>query len=139
MTAAVSPAAPPSGRVAVWAGRALGALPAIALALSGSMKLAHAAPMVSGLVGKLGYPDPVVARLGVLELVCAALYVIPQTSFVGALLVTGYLGGAVASHVRVGEPFGSPLALGVLVWIGFWLRERRLRALAPIRQRSEAS
>ncbi|HEY1959177.1 MAG TPA: DoxX family protein [Polyangiaceae bacterium] len=122
-----------TSRVALWTGRVVSALPALALVLSASMKLAHSPELTGEIVGKLGYPDPAIARLGVLELVCAVLYAIPQTSFVGALLVTGYLGGAIASHVRVGESFAAPLVLGVLVWVGLYLRESRLRALAPIR------
>jgi hypothetical protein len=72
----------------------------------------------------------------VLELACVALYAIPQTAVLGAVLLTGYLGGAVATHVRVGDPgFVAPLLLGLSAWAGIFLREERLRAVLPIRKR----
>jgi hypothetical protein len=67
------------------------------------------------------------------ELVCTETYVIPWTSVLGAILLTGYLGGAIATHVRIGEPFYGPLVLGVLVWGGLYLRCKRVRALIPLR------
>jgi hypothetical protein len=82
---------------------------------------------------KLGYQESALTGIGLLELACTALYLIPQTAFLGALLLTGYLGGAIATHVRIGEPFTAPLVLGILVWVGLYLRESRLKALAPIR------
>jgi hypothetical protein len=71
--------------------------------------------------------------LGILELICAVIYVIPRTSMLGAILLTGYLGGAIATHVRVGEQFIMPAVLGVLIWGGLYLRDYRLRALLPLR------
>jgi hypothetical protein len=70
----------------------------------------------------------------VLELFCAAVYVVPRTAVLGAVLLTGYLGGAVATHVRVGDAFIVPLLLGVLVWAGLYLRDERVRALLPLRK-----
>jgi hypothetical protein len=71
--------------------------------------------------------------IGLLELLCAVLYLVPQTALLGAVLLTGYLGGAVATHLRIGEPFVLPLVLGVLIWAGLWLRDPRLRGLLPLR------
>jgi len=71
--------------------------------------------------------------LGIVEIACTIIYLIPQTSVLGAILLTGYLGGATATHARVGEPFIFPVLLGVLVWLGIYLRCGRLRAILPIR------
>ena len=72
-------------------------------------------------------------RIIIVEVVCAVIYAIPQTSILGAILLTGYLGGAVSTHVRAGEPFFLALIVGVLVWLGLYLRDERLRALVPLR------
>jgi hypothetical protein len=86
---------------------------------------------------QLGYPEKVVLAIGVVLLVCTLLYVIPQTSILGAILPTGYLGGAIATHVRVGNPLFThvlfPVYVGVMVWRGLFLRDNRLRALIPLR------
>ena len=117
----------------LWLGRVISALPALMLAMSGAMKLSHAAQMVAGVSQKLGYPETALTGIGLLELTVVVLYAIPRTAILGAVLMTGYLGGAVASHVRVGEPFVVPLALGVLAWLGLYLRNERVRALSPLR------
>ncbi len=83
---------------------------------------------------QLGWPITVAAPLGVVELLCTVLYLIPSTSVLGAILLTGYLGGAVATHVRIGEPFIAPLLLGVMVWLGLYLRDARVQALVPMRR-----
>jgi hypothetical protein len=85
---------------------------------------------------QLGYPESVILGLGIVLLVCTVLYLIPRTSILGAILLTGYLGGAVATHVRVGEglfPVLFPVFLGVLIWLGLYLRDDRLRTLIPLR------
>jgi hypothetical protein len=88
----------------------------------------------------LGYPASRVAAIGFIELACLALYLIPRTSVLGALLLTGYLGGAIATHVRVGSPLFShtlfPIYVALLVWGGLYLRETRLRDLLPLRRSS---
>ena len=117
----------------LWAGRILSALPVLMLLFSGVMKLVKPAAVVEGFV-QLGYPESLTVGVGIVELACAALYVIPRTSVLGAILLTGYLGGATATHVRIGEPFFIPIVLGVLVWGGLYLRDERLRALLPLRQ-----
>jgi hypothetical protein len=124
---------PPRPGWSVWAGRVISAIPVLALVLSASMKLSQKPEVVAMFTSKLGYPAGVLVGLGLLELACAAIYVVPRTSVLGAILLTGYLGGAIATHVRVGEAFVLPLVLGILVWLGLYLRETRLRALAPLR------
>jgi hypothetical protein len=101
--------------------------------MSAGMKLSHSAQLVPQFVDKFGYRESSLGTIGAVELLCTVLYAIPQTSVLGAVLLTGYLGGAVATHVRVGDPFVAPLVLGVLVWAGLFLRDARLRALLPRR------
>jgi hypothetical protein len=117
----------------LWAGRITSALPVLMLVFSGVMKLARPAPVVEGFI-RLGYPESLAFGIGIVALACAVIYVIPRTSVLGAILLTGYLGGATATHVRIGEPFFMPIILGVLVWGGLFLRDDRLRALIPLRQ-----
>jgi hypothetical protein len=101
------------------------------LLIDGAMKLVKPAPVVEATVG-LGYPESVIVPIGVVLIVCTILYLIPRTSVLGAILLTGYLGGAVATHVRTGESLFSiifPVIFGVLLWLGLYLRDSRLRAL----------
>ena len=123
----------PVSKKMIWAGRIMSALPVLMLILSGVMKLVKPAAVVEGFA-RLGYPESLTVGIGIVELVCAALYVVPRTSVLGAILLTAYLGGATATHVRIGEPFFMPILLGVLVWGGLFLRDERLRALLPLRQ-----
>ncbi len=120
----------------VWAGRIIGALPVVAMVMSSAMKLARQPQVIELFAGKLGYPESALAALAVVELSCTVLYAIPRTAVLGAILMTGYLGGAVATHVRVGDVFAIPLALGILAWVGLYLRDARLRALVPLRRRA---
>ena len=117
----------------LWAGRILSAVPVLMLLFSGVMKLMKPAAVLEGFVG-LGYPESLALWIGIVELACAVLYVIPRSSVLGAILLTAYLGGATATHVRIGEPFFIPIVLGVLVWGGLYLRDERLRTLLPLRQ-----
>ncbi len=120
----------------LWTGRITSALPALFLLMDGVMKLFKPAVVVQATV-QLGYPETVIVPLGIVLLACTILYLIPVTSILGAILLTGYLGGAVATHVRVGEglfPVSFPIILGVLLWGGLWLRNERLRALIPLRR-----
>ena len=129
-----TPTAPVS-KTRVWAGRVISALPALFLLVDGAMKLVKPAPVVEATV-RLGYPESVIVGLGIVLLACTILYLIPRTSVLGAILLTGYLGGAVATHLRVGEglfPISFPIIMGVLLWGGLWLRDERLRALIPLR------
>jgi hypothetical protein len=115
----------------LWVGRILSALPALFLLVDAIMKLVKPAPVVTATVA-LGYPESVILPLGIVLLICTALYVIPRTAVLGAILLTGYLGGAVATHVRVGSgvfPLVFPVILGTLLWGGLYLRDERLRSL----------
>jgi hypothetical protein len=126
----------PSNKKVLWAGRVVSALPVLMLLFSGSMKLSHQPKLVEGFVGHFGYPEGSLTPIGVVEILSAVLYAIPQTTVVGAALITAYLGGAVATHVRVGEngDVVTPIVLGILVWLGIYLRDERFRVLAPLRK-----
>jgi hypothetical protein len=132
--------AAPVSKKALWTGRIISALPVLFLLVDGVMKLIKPAVVVEATV-KLGYPETVILPLGIVLLACTVLYVIPRTSVLGAILLTGYLGGAVATHVRVGEGLFSivfPIIFGVLIWGGLYLRDEQLRALIPLRKGEEA-
>lgn len=118
----------------LWTGRILSALPVLMMALGGAMVLARPPFVLEGM-GKFGYPESALLTIGVLELGSALIYVIPRTAVLGAILMTGYLGGAVATHVRVGDPgWPAALILGIFVWAGLYLRDERIRRLLPLRQ-----
>lgn len=123
---------------ALWTGRVLSAIAVLLLALDSLGKLLEAAPVVEGSTA-LGYPASLVFRLGVILLLCVVAYAIPSTCVLGAVLLTGYLGGAIATHVRVENPLFThtlfPVYVAALVWGGVFLREARLRALFPWRAR----
>lgn len=126
--------APPRGRWMFWTGLGLSAVPVLMMLFSASMKLSHAARFVDMWTGKFGYPEGLLSVIGVLELACVVVYAIPRTAILGAVLLTGYLGGAIATHVRIGDPgFTNALVLGILVWAGLFLRDARVRALLPLR------
>ena len=127
-----------TSRALVWTGRVLSALTVVGLAFSAVMKFRRPPEVVDFFVNKFGYPDATLATIGILEIACAVLYAIPQTAVLGAILVTGYLGGAVATHLRVNDPFVSPIILGVIAWAGLYLREPRLRSLLPLRSGTRA-
>ncbi len=124
----------PVSKTRLWAGVVISALAVLMLLVTSSMALMKAAPAVQGFA-HFGYPESVLVVVGVVELACAVIYAIPRTSVLGAILLTGYLGGAVATHVRIGESmFIMPLVLGVFVWLGLYLRDERLHALVPLRK-----
>jgi len=119
----------------LWSGRLISALPALFLLVDGVMKLLKPQVVVKGTV-ELGYAETVILPLGVVLLTCTILYLIPRTAVLGAILLTGYLGGAVATHVRAGQgPFEIvfPVVFGALLWGGLVLRDDRLRILIPLR------
>jgi hypothetical protein len=116
----------------LWTGRIISALAILFLVADSVGKIVKLAPYVEGTV-KVGYPASLVVPLGIVLLVCTVVYAIPRTSVLGAILLTGYLGGATATHVRVGQPFWFPVMMGVLLWAALFLREERLRALIPLR------
>jgi hypothetical protein len=116
----------------LWAGRILAGVAVAFLFMDSAMKLMRAPVVLEG-TAQLGYPTGVIFGLGVLLLACTLLYAVPRTSVLGAVLLTGYLGGAIATHVRVGNPLFShvlfPVYLGVMLWGALYLRNQRLRAL----------
>lgn len=107
-------------------------LPVLMLLFSGIMKLIKPPSVMEGFA-HLGYDESVTLGLGVVELLATLLYIIPRTSVLGAILLTGYLGGATATHLRIGEPFHMAILLGAFVWGGLYLRDERLRLLIPLR------
>jgi hypothetical protein len=123
----------------LWTGRALSSMAVLFLSFDSIGKLLQVQPVLDGTV-QLGYPQDVVFTLGVVQLMSVAVYVIPRTSVLGALLLTGYLGGAVATHVRVESPLFShilfPTYVAALLWAGLVLRDHRLRALLPLGRQS---
>jgi hypothetical protein len=123
------------GKKTRWAGRILSAIPVLMLLLSGTFKLVGGAQMEKDWT-RFGYPLGTLVPIGLTELACALLFAFPRTSVLGAVLMTGYLGGAVATHVRVSDfsVFLAPAILGALGWLGVYLRDPRLRALLPLRR-----
>jgi DoxX-like family len=122
----------------LWAGRILSGLPAAFMLFDGGMKLFKPAPVVNATL-QLGYAESVIVGLGIVLLASTLLYLIPRTALLGAVLLTGYLGGAVASNVRAGQPLFNiifPIVFGALLWGGLWFRDQRLRELLPLRQQS---
>jgi hypothetical protein len=121
----------------VWTGRILSGIAVLFLLFDGTIHVLKPAPVVEGFA-KLGFPVSTSVTLGVIELACVLLYVIPRTSIFGAILLTGYLGGAIATQLRVGAPLFSntlfPVYVALLIWGGIYLRDGRLRALVPIRR-----
>ena len=124
--------APASGRI-VWVGRVLSILVSLAFAMSSFMKFKGGPDLTQGMA-PLGLPESLVTPLAILEISCVVIYLIPATSVVGAILLTGYIGGAICTLLRVGDPLFVQIALGILVWLGLYLREGRLKALIPLRK-----
>ena len=108
-------------------------LPSLLLFFSAGMKISQAAPVVEGFA-KMGYPGNVALGIGLVELACTVLYLVPQTSVLGCILLTGYLGGATATHLRIEEPYYAPVIIGVILWGGLFLRDPNIRALIPIKR-----
>ncbi len=136
MLASSQPVANVSSKT-LWASRLMRGLVVLFLLLDSGIHLAVPAPVVQAMT-QLGFPLGTTVGIGVVELICTALYVIPATSILGAILLTGYLGGAVAAHLRVGNPFFEtiifPAIVGALLWGGLLLIDERLRALVPLRR-----
>ena len=119
----------------VWAGRILSAIVILMMLFSAAIKLMRPPEAVGMFVHKFGYPEGNLLLLAVLELACVVLYATPRTAYTGAVLTTGYLGGAIATHLRVGDPgLWTPVALGIFAWAGLYLRDDRLRQLIPWRR-----
>jgi hypothetical protein len=116
----------------ILAGWIIGIVPVVFLVMTGVMKLVNPDLFEVGFT-KFGYGKSVVLPLGVVQLVCTVLYLFPRTAVLGAVLLTGYMGGAIATHLRVGDPYFVQFGLGVLLWLGLYLRDRHVRALLPLR------
>lgn len=121
---------PPLSKTARWTGYVISALPVLMLLMSGIMKLMQTAEVMKGFTT---WPPGSAVSIGIVELTCTAIYLVPRTAVLGAILLTGYLGGAVAVTVQMGAAFWLPAVCGVLVWGGLYLRDSRIRALIPLR------
>lgn len=131
----------PVSPVSLWAARIMWVLVVLFLGFDTAIKLLRESHAVEGTV-QLGYPDSSVIILGIIEAVCLMLYIIPRTSILGVVLMTGYLGGAVATHVRLGNPLFTHILFSVYIalflWGALYLRDERLRALLPLRKETVA-
>jgi hypothetical protein len=125
-------------KAALWIGRSMSILVVLFFLLDGVMKLFKPAPVVEA-TEKLGYQQSVIVPLGIILIACTVLYMIPRSAVLGAILLTGYLGGAVASHLRAGDdlfPILFPVVFGLLAWGGLYLRDPRIRDVVPMRKSS---
>ena len=136
----ITPETVPVSKPARWTGRVLSGLVIVFLLFDGAIKLVPW-PVVTETMDRMGYgsSETLARSLGIITIACTVLYSVPPTSILGAILLTGYLGGAMASHVRIGSPLFSHtlfgLYLGLMVWGGLWLRDRNLRSLMPFHRR----
>ena len=117
----------------VWTGRILSGLVVLALLALNIMGFSNKAESLKHFVA-YGYPESAFIPISIVFPICVLIYAIPRTAIFGAILLTGYFGGAVATHVRAGEPYFFPIVVAVLAWLGIFLRDPRLRALVPLRQ-----
>lgn len=117
----------------MWTGRVISALIGLVFLFSAFMKIRGGSEIAEG-IRQLGLPESMLVPLSILEAACAVIYLIPPTAVVGAILLTGYIGGAMCTHWRVGDPFYIHILLGLLVWFALYIREGRLKALIPLRK-----
>jgi hypothetical protein len=117
----------------VWAGWVISVLASLVFGFSAFLKLKGGPELAQGMA-HLGLPESMVLPLAILEISCFVIYLVPATSVLGAILLAGYVGGAICTHWRVGDPFVVQVVLGILVWLGLYLREPRLKALIPLRR-----
>jgi len=115
-----------------WIGRVVSTLTSLVFLMSGVMKLKGGAEVMQGM-DHLGLPASLILPLAILEIACAVIYLIPKTSILGAILLTGFIGGAICAHLRVGDPYFVQIIIGMLIWLGLYLREDRLKGLIPLR------
>lgn len=116
----------------VWAGRVISALVSALFLFSGVMKIMGGPELEEGMA-KLGLPETMILPLAIVEIACVVIYAMPATAVLGAVLLTGYLGGAICTHWRVGDLFVMQIGIGVFVWLGIFLREDRLWSVIPVR------
>jgi DoxX-like family len=119
-------------RTLLWVGRVISVLVSLAFVMSAFLKVRGGPEVVQGMA-HLGLAESQLRPLAILEISCVVLYLIPATSILGAILLTGYIGGTICTHWRVGDPFIAQIILGVLVWLALYLQENRLRGLLPMR------
>lgn len=121
----------------LWTGRILSGLVVLFLLMDGVMKLFKPAPVVTA-SAELGWPDQIIIATGILLLICTILYAVPRTAILGAILLTGYLGGAVAIQWRIGHPLFAetlfPVYMGIVLWAGLYLRDEQLCEMIPLRR-----
>ena len=122
-----------AGGKAVWAGRVISVLASLVFLFSAFLKLKGGPELAQG-IAHLGLPESMVMPLAIVEISCTVIYLIPATSVLGAILLAGYVGGTICTHWRVGDPFFVQIALGLLVWLGLYLRDARVRRLVPLRE-----
>jgi len=123
-----------ANRTIVWSGRVISILLSLLFAMSAFMKMRHGPDVMQGMA-HLGLPKSLITLLASVEISCAVIYAIPATAVLGAILLTGYIGGAILAHMRVGDPFLVQIGFGLFVWLGLYLRENRLKALLPLRKK----
>jgi hypothetical protein len=118
----------------LWTGRVMSAVPVLLTLLGAVMKVARVAPAVEGMT-RAGLAERLIVPIGILEIVCVVVYLIPRSSVLGAILLTGLLGGATVTNLRIGDPtWPIPVILGMMAWGGLYLRDVRLRSLIPLRK-----
>lgn len=128
----------PVTKTSLWTGRILSAIPVLLVLFGSILKLMKTPSMVKGMA-EYGYSEGLIIPIGIIELVCSIVYLIPRTAVLGAILLTGLLGGAITTSVRLEKPgFVFPLVVGVLVWAGLYLRDQRLRTLIPLQAEPES-
>ena len=121
-----------SGKI-VWTGRVISGVVSLLFFFSAAMKFVGGAEVKEGMA-HLGLPESMTIPLGILEATCTVIYLIPATSVLGAILLAGYMGGAICTHWRVGDPFVGQIAIALVIWLAIYLREPRLKALIPLRK-----
>ena len=122
-----------ASRKIVWVGRVISILVSLVFTISALMKLRGGPEVMQGMA-HLGLPESLIVPLAILEFSCVVIYAIPAMSVLGAILLTGYIGGAICTHLRVGDPFFMQIAIGIFIWLGLYLREDRLKELIPLRR-----
>jgi hypothetical protein len=135
MNESIQTTIPKPSKKLIWAGWTISILVSLLFAMSAVMKFTGGQAVQEGLA-HLGMPESLIIPLGILESVCLVIYLIPNTAVLGAVLLTGYLGGAICTHLRVGDAIIMPVIIGGLVWLGIYLREKRLWALLPLRTKN---
>lgn len=118
----------------LWAGRVMTALAALPFFFSAFMKFSRSPQLLEGWTPHFGWPESMITTIAILEVASVVLYLIPQVAVLGAIVLTGYLGGAISTHVRIGEGVVVHVIIGILIWGGIYLREPRLREILPVRK-----